>query len=193
MKGDFDAQLVQMDGKLIDRLVRPAAEVLTLASGETIFSAVLPKSARAPRLRARSGAAADRDLRGGGGSVPDLILPRTFRLLLRSPADIVVLKGAPWLTTDRVTPILTGTVVLIVAALAWVSLLRKRVTAQTGDLVFKTIQLQEANRATREALQKAREAESLELDRKRILESGGSRRAYRTDYRRDRRSHRGPL
>jgi diguanylate cyclase (GGDEF)-like protein len=170
VKGDFDAQLVQMDGKLIDRVVRPAAEMLTLESGETIFSAVLPKSGVAPRLR--PGAV----LRLTGicavevDQSKDLILPRTFRLLLRSPADVAVLKGAPWLTAGRVTPILAGTVVLIVAALAWVSLLRKRVTAQTGDLVFKTIQLQEANRATREALQKAREAESLELDRKRILE-----------------------
>jgi diguanylate cyclase (GGDEF)-like protein len=170
MKGDFDAQLVQMDGKLIDRLVRPATEVLTLASGETIFSAVLPKSAGAPRLepgvllRLTGICTVEVD------RSQDLILPRTFRLLLRSPADIVILKRAPWLTAGRLTPILAGTAVLIVAALAWAGLLRKRVTAQTGDLVFKTIQLQEANRATREALQKAREAESLELDRKRILE-----------------------
>jgi diguanylate cyclase (GGDEF)-like protein len=170
MKGDYDAQLVQMDGKLIDRVVRPAAEVLTLESGETIFNAVLPRSAGAPRLqpgallRLTGICAVEVD------QSHDLILPQTFRLLLRSPADVVVLKGAPWLTAGRVTPILAGTAVLIVAALAWAGLLRKRVNVQTGDLVFKTIQLQEANRATRDALQKAREAESLELDRKRILE-----------------------
>lgn len=170
IKGDFDAQLVQMDGKLVDRLVRPAAQVLTLESGETVFSAILPTSGRAPRLvpgvvlRLTGICAVEVD------QSHDLILPRTFRLLLRSPADIVVLQGAPWLTAGRVAPILAGTVILIVAALAWAGLLRKRVNTQTHDLVFKTIQLQEANRATREALQKAREAESLELDRKRILE-----------------------
>ncbi len=167
-KGDFDARLVQLDGKLIDRLVRPA--VLTLESGGTIFSAILPKHGDAPRLepgamlRLTGICAVEVD------QSHDPILPRTFRLLLRSAADVVVLKRAPWLTADRVTPILAGTAVLIVAALAWVGLLRKRVNTQTGDLVFKTFQLQEANRATREALQKAREAESLELDRKRILE-----------------------
>jgi diguanylate cyclase (GGDEF)-like protein len=170
MKGDFDAQLVQMDGKLIDRLMRPAGEVLTLESGETIFSAILPRSGGSPRLepgavlRLTGICAVEVD------QSHDVILPRTFRLLVRSPADIVVLSGAPWLTAGRVTPVLAGTAVLIVAALAWAGQLRKRVNVQTGDLVFKTIQLQEANRETREALQKAREAESLELDRKRILE-----------------------
>jgi len=170
MKGDFDAQLVQMDGKLIDRVVRPEAEVLTLESGETIFSAILPKTGGPPRLepgavlRLTGICAVEVD------QSRDVILPRTFRLMVRSPADIVVLKRAPWLTAGRVAPVLAGTVALIIAALAWAGLLRRRVSDQTGDLIFKTIQLQEANRATREALQKAREAESLELDRKRILE-----------------------
>ena len=170
MKGDFDSQLVQVDGKLIDRLVRPAAEVLTLESGETIFSAILPKGQGAQRLQPGTVLRLTGICAVEVDQSHDLILPRTFRLLLRSPADVVVLKGAPWLTADRVAPLLAGTAVLIAAALAWVGLLRKRVSTQTGDLVFKTIQLQEANRATREALQKAREAESLELDRKRILE-----------------------
>jgi diguanylate cyclase (GGDEF)-like protein len=169
IKGDLDARLVQIEGKLIDRLVRPA-DMLTLESGDTIFSAILPKRGDVPRLEPGAVLRLTGICAVEADQSHDPILPRTFRLLLRSPADIVVLKGAPWLTTDRVTPILTGTVVLIVAALAWVSLLRKRVNTQTGDLMFKTIQLQEANRATREALQKAREAESLELDRKRILE-----------------------
>lgn len=179
MNGDYDAQLVQLDGKLIDRLVRPPAEALTLESGGTIFSAILPNGAGAPNLKPgailRLTGICTVDL----DQSQDLILPHTFRLLLRSPADIIVMKTAPWLTADRITPVLTGTAVLIVAALAWAGLLRRRVSTQTGDLVFKTLQLQEANRATREALQKAREAESLELDRKRILELV-ARRAHRT-------------
>ncbi|MGC9952124.1 MAG: hypothetical protein ABSF64_37755 [Bryobacteraceae bacterium] len=55
-------------------------------------------------------------------------------------------------------------------ALAWVGLLRKRVQAQTFALHAKTVQLQTAHQRTREALQKACEAESLDLDGKRILE-----------------------
>jgi len=61
-------------------------------------------------------------------------------------------------------------VLLITAALAWVGLLRKRVKAQTQVLVVKTVQLQEANCRTSEALQKAHEAGSLERDGKHVLE-----------------------
>jgi diguanylate cyclase (GGDEF)-like protein len=170
LNGEFDAQLVQMDGKLVDRLVRPAGQVLTLESGGTPFTAVLPSGGVAPRPESGSILRLTGICAVGAGLSRDRILPRTFHLLLRSPEDVVVLSEAPWLTGDRLAPIVAGTAVVIVAAFAWVGLLRKRVSTQTGDLVFRTIQLQEANRATREALQKAREAESLELDRKRILE-----------------------
>jgi len=170
LAGGFDAQLVQIDGKLIDRLSGPAAQTLTLESGGTIFSAILPTIGGAPRLQPGTVLRLTGICQVEVEQSRDLIVPRTFRLLLRSPADIVTLKGAPWLTAVRLGPILIGTTALIVAALAWAGLLRRRVNTQTGDLIFKTLQLQEANRATREALQKAREAESLELDRKRILE-----------------------
>ena len=59
---------------------------------------------------------------------------------------------------------------LIIAALAWVGLLRRRVRAQTCALRAQTIQLQAAHQRTRDALQKACEAESLDLDSKRIVE-----------------------
>ena len=51
---------------------------------------------------------------------PDLILPHMFRLLLRSPADIVMVGRPPWLTAGRVSPILAGAMLLTIAALAWV-------------------------------------------------------------------------
>ena len=39
MKGDFDGQLVEIEGKLVDRLQQPAEQVLVVESGETIFNA----------------------------------------------------------------------------------------------------------------------------------------------------------
>jgi diguanylate cyclase (GGDEF)-like protein len=58
----------------------------------------------------------------------------------------------------------------MIAALAWAGLLRKRVHAQTFALRAQTVQLQAAHQRTRDALRKACEAESLDLDSKRILE-----------------------
>src|ERR1019366_6540538 len=50
MKGDVDGQLVQIEGKLIDRLQQPAEQVLTVASGEMVFTANLPSGGAAQPL-----------------------------------------------------------------------------------------------------------------------------------------------
>ena len=170
MKGDFDGQLVQIEGKLIDRLQQPAEQVLTVAAGEMGFTAHLPSGGAAQsldpgaRLRLTGVCSVETE------QSQDLILPRTFRLLLRSPADVVIVGRPPWLTANRVVPVLAGAVLLMIAALAWVGLLRKRVRVQTFALRAQTLQLQAAHQRTRDALQKACEAESLDLDSKRILE-----------------------
>ena len=170
MKGDLDGQLVQIEGKLIDRLQQPEEQVLTVASGEMVFTAHLPNRGVAQsvepgtRLRLTGICSVETE------QSHDLILPRTFRLLLRSAADVVIVGRPPWLRADRVVPILAGAALLMIAALAWVALLRKRVRAQTFALLAQTVQLQAAHQRTRAALQKACEAESLDLTSKRILE-----------------------
>jgi diguanylate cyclase (GGDEF)-like protein len=170
MKGDLDGQLVQIEGKLIDRLQRPAEQVLSVEAGDTIFSAQLPSGGAAQplepgtRLRLTGICSVETE------QSHDLIVPRTFRLLLRSPADVVILGRPPWLTADRVVPILAGAALLMIAALAWAGLLRKRVRAQTFALTAQTVQLQAAHQTTRDALRQARAAESLDLDSKRIVE-----------------------
>ena len=168
MKGDFDGQLVQIDGKLIDRLQQPAEEVLAVASGGVVFTAHL-RGARVNALEPGT------QLRLTGicavetQQSQDLIVPRTFRLLLRSAADVGILGRPPLLTADRVAPVLAGAALVIVAALAWAALLRRRVPAQTR-LRAQTVQLQAAHQRTRDALRKACEAESLDEDSNRILE-----------------------
>lgn len=170
MKGDLDGQLVQIEGKLIDRLQQPAEQVLSVKAGEMVFTAHLPSGGAArplqPGTRLRLTGICSVEVEQSH----DLIVPRTFRLLLRSPADVEILGRPPLLTADRVVPILAGAALLTIAALAWVGLLRKRVRVQTFALTAQTVQLQAAHRSTRDALRQAREAESLELDSKRIVE-----------------------
>jgi len=170
MKGDLDGQLVQIEGKLVDRLQRPAGQVLSVEAGDTIFAAQLPSGGAdqplelGTRLRLTGICSVEVE------QSHDLIVPRTFRLLLRTPADVVILGRPPWLTAKRVVPILAGAALLMIAALAWVGLLRKRVRAQTLALTAQTVQLQAAHQTTRDALRQARGAESLGLDSKRIVE-----------------------
>jgi diguanylate cyclase (GGDEF)-like protein len=170
MKGDLDGQLVQIEGRLIDRLQRPAEQVMSMEAGEMVFTAHLPSGGAAhpfqPGTRLRLTGICSVEVEQSH----DLIVPRTFRLLLRSPADVEILGRPPWLTADRVVPILAGAALLTIAALAWVGLLRKRVRAQTFALTAQTVQLQAAHQTTSDALRQACEAESLELDSKRIVE-----------------------
>ncbi len=170
MKGDFDGQLVRIEGKLVDRLQQPSEQVLAIASGDMVFTAHLPGGAAVRTLEPGSRLRLTGICAVEAEQSHDLILPRTFRLLLRSAADLEILGRPPWLTADRVAPILGGAALLVVAALAWAGLLRKRVRAQTFALRAQTVQLQAAHQRTRDALRKACEAESLDLDSKRILE-----------------------
>jgi diguanylate cyclase (GGDEF)-like protein len=170
IKGDFDGQLVQIEGKLVDQLQLPAQQVLTVASGEVIFNADLPVRGAGQPLKPGTRLRLTGICSVHAEPSFDLIPPLTFRLLLRFPADIAIISRPPWLTASRVVPILAGAALLMLAALAWAALLRKRVRTQTFALRAQTFQLQAANQGTRDALRKACDAESLEVDSNRILE-----------------------
>jgi diguanylate cyclase (GGDEF)-like protein len=170
MTGDYDSQLVRIEGRVLDRLIRPGEEILTLESGETVYSAVLPKTGSLPPVAPGALLSLTGICAMEVQEAEDLVVPRAFRLLLRSPADIAVVENAPWLSSARLIPILAVTALLVLAALIWVRMLRNRVKAQTRDLVFQTNQLSEANRLANEAVRSAHEAELLEQDRKHILE-----------------------
>jgi hypothetical protein len=53
----------------------------------------------------------------------------SFRLLLRSPEDVVVTKAPPWWTRWGVERIIGTLVVVILATLLWISILHRRIEA----------------------------------------------------------------
>ena len=64
-------------------------------------------------------------------------IPASLNILLRSPQDVAVLSGPPWWTWKR-TAILVGTLLtVLIVALLWVHLLRRRLERQqTAQLAF---------------------------------------------------------
>ena len=56
---------------------------------------------------------------------------QSFRLLLRSSRDVTVIETASWWTLTRVVWLLLAMVVMILTAVAWVVILRRRVRHQT--------------------------------------------------------------
>jgi signal transduction histidine kinase len=61
-------------------------------------------------------------------------VPTGFQLLVHSPEDIAVLRVPPWWTPRRLSLALGGTGVVLVVALAWAWLLRKRVAQRSAEL-----------------------------------------------------------
>lgn len=138
MGGNYHAQLVQMQATLLDQSASPTGRVLTLQAGRQTFNAFLEGPPGADRLT---------DVRPGSvvqvtgvcmvkaeNSRRDNHVPsiQDFRLLLRTPDDVVVLKSASWWSVARVLWVLGGLFIVALTALAWVVVLRRRVRGQTA-------------------------------------------------------------
>jgi signal transduction histidine kinase/CheY-like chemotaxis protein len=132
LEGQYDSRLVQIDARTVDHLFTPTDQVLILQSGATMFHAYLdhglgflpwPRSGAVVRLTGVCSVQVEQ--------ATPVSLPRSFRIYMRSPADVVILRNAPWWTTR------TGSQFIAVMALsslitsAWVFVLRRRVRRQT--------------------------------------------------------------
>ncbi len=134
--GAYDAELIEVDGVLVDHLNTGSERVLVMASGTISFkvhdlSRSISGLERGARLR----------VRGICRMEPENLFlpgaPQTFALLSSSAADIEVLRQAPWLTAKRATTVLGLALLGGCAALVWISLLRRRVRAQTAVIQRK--------------------------------------------------------
>ncbi|HVM49648.1 MAG TPA: histidine kinase [Candidatus Acidoferrum sp.] len=131
----YDATLVQMEAMLLSRVVREHEQVLELQASNLIFHAELHR----PATRGDPLAAVPNHSRvqlTGVCLVPaDRYrldkLPQSFSLLLRSPADVVVLERPSWWTAEHTLWVLAGTLVVAGACLGWIAMLRRQVRAQT--------------------------------------------------------------
>jgi diguanylate cyclase (GGDEF)-like protein len=145
LRSDHDAQLVQIDGELIGVDRTAADPTILLSAGTLIFSASLPKSASADRLLHLEEGSRLRVV-GICSVVPDphgvtdadgYAVARSFRLLLRSTSDVVVLQRPSWWSAAHTLRVLAVALVAISCALAWVLVLRKRLEKQTARFEFQ--------------------------------------------------------
>jgi signal transduction histidine kinase len=131
LQGTADAQLVELRARLLQNVPRAANPQLLLQDGPIIFTAHLETQDRREDLPAwRSGSLLKLTgvctIQGGERHEPE-----TFRLLIGKPGGIELLEAPPWWTSRQAFTAAGGMGVAIVAALAWVGLLRRQVRAQT--------------------------------------------------------------
>jgi diguanylate cyclase (GGDEF)-like protein len=129
----FDMALVKIEGTLLDILPGQDSYTLSLEDRGTPFTATLPIKAKdagaLPTLRSRV-------------SLTGLSLigfdpfrgAETLRLLLREPADLVVISRPPWLNLQHAMWCVTLLGGLFFSAMVWASILRGQVVRQTREL-----------------------------------------------------------
>jgi len=163
-EGDFDTNLIEIDGKLLSRTRDELGEWLAVRSGNRVISARLDRPGGSSFATLREGSILRltgicRVEAGGQG-----YQAQSFRLLLRSPADVVVLQRPGWWTVSRVLW-LTGLLAIVVfAGSGWVAMLRRRVQAQTSKLSASNLELREALEVADRATERAKEADKLKSE-----------------------------
>lgn len=133
--GDFVDELIRISGRLIEVQHEADQDTLLVADGNSVFSAILPGGSNQQGLTGLSNA---REIQITGvcllseiQSARDFWDPKAFHILLRSPADVVVISRASWWTTGHAFLLLALLLAGTLAVLVWVVALRRRVAQQT--------------------------------------------------------------
>lgn len=138
LTGRHDGRLVRIRATVVDRTRGGLEPLLVLQSGGVIFTAGRPGPVAAPDFAGlQNGSQVDvtgvcliepgKDWQAG----PDW-RAKSFRLLLRSPADVVVRRNPPWWTLGKALAAAGALGLSGLAALTWAAVLRRRVREQTA-------------------------------------------------------------
>jgi diguanylate cyclase (GGDEF)-like protein len=137
--GEFDRELVQIEGELIGQDRAAGDLTLVLRSGDFVFSAILSKeSGGAGVLPWKEGSLVrvtgicslrmDPNTTGqGSGSVQ----PGSVNILLRSLDDVTVMHSPSWWTSSHALAVLSIVGAFACASFTWIFVLRRRVEQQT--------------------------------------------------------------
>ena len=141
LSGGFGSQLIRIDGQLIGYDLTTSDATLLLSSGNTFFPVILPKSlagggASAWRVGSRlritgiCSVSIDTESHVREGT----IVTQSFRVLMRSPADVRVLELPSWWTPTRAIVVLALALLATLVILVWAIVLKRRVDQQAALL-----------------------------------------------------------
>ena len=139
----YDGCLVTFPARLVEKKTAvPGIGQLVLSSGDVTLSAVYEGDGFEPLRGLEPGSelmmtgVMQVEMVGDEGlsSVASDPIVKQLSLLLRSPADVQVLRTPSWWTAGRLTAALSGLAAVLVGSLLWVGLLRRQVAATTERL-----------------------------------------------------------
>jgi signal transduction histidine kinase/CheY-like chemotaxis protein len=155
LNGELDNRLVELHARVLSVSSGPTLQLVTLQAGNTSFIAQLDGQAAPSEIREGS------VVRVAGIAVvarelslyrDNVSVPASFRIQMRSADDLRLVSAAPWWNPEHVWPVLALLIVSICLVMLWVAVLRRRVKAQTRELVRAREVAESANRAKSEFL-----------------------------------------
>lgn len=169
LRGDHDCQLIQVFARLIDRTQHGAEQFLILQDSNFIFQASLKPSSGLDDFAllengSRVAVTGICRIEPGEWEAGVNWRAKSFNLLLRSPADVVVLEAPPWWTLKRVLWMAGALGLLVLAAFGWVAVLRRKVAQRTRELETQIHKRQLAERRREIEQERARVAHDLHDD-----------------------------
>jgi diguanylate cyclase (GGDEF)-like protein len=138
LHGGSGSELIQIDGLLIGYDLASSEVTLQLSSGDAVFPAILPKSLAGTgvsawkigsRLRV-TGICSVRIVDIQSNVRAGVAVNTSFRVLMRSPQDVVVLERPSWWTPGHILVLLSLALIAALCVLGWVMVLRRRVEEQ---------------------------------------------------------------
>lgn len=138
LKGDYDCRLIRIEAKLLNHAQDGREQSLTLEADGFIFHAY--QQAEDGRAYARLETGSRLAITGiclvepGDWQAGEIWRAKSFRVLLRRPDDVVVLRSPPWWTLEKMLWIAGALVFVTLGAFTWIMVLRRRVQQQTQTI-----------------------------------------------------------
>ena len=136
-----DGKLITVEGTLINDNRSADVPSLTLATGENIFTAILPREfipAGIPPLQNgtlyRVTGVCKIQSNGEGNTIGLTPKAKSLNIMERSVADLVVVKRPSWWNATHTLAVLAIALVLTLIAFCWLVVLRRRVKEQTATI-----------------------------------------------------------
>jgi PAS domain S-box-containing protein len=137
LAGTYDCRLVRITAKLLEHTQRGHEQFIVLEKDGFIFNAFLGQAeGLAGFIPAQVGSeVAVTGIclieRGSSWRAGEGWRAKSFRILLRSPGDVAILRSPPWWNVRRVLWMAAALGLVALGASAWVAVLRRRVQHQT--------------------------------------------------------------
>ncbi|HVN82027.1 MAG TPA: response regulator [Terriglobia bacterium] len=131
LQGHFDSLLVSIEGRLLENLAFPDRQSFVLKTETSIYDATVRNSNRSTQLTSLQVGGTLRTTGICMVTKDETEHNQSFRILLRNSSDLVVTRRPPWWTAGRALAALGLLALVVLTALAWVAVLRRRVRSQT--------------------------------------------------------------